>query len=191
MSRNPQGCACGEGASPSTDQMARTVRPPGRSRRRCACTPSERSLLDPGEELARDVAGHVLAREAGGVEGRDARIVVPARRQRGLRGPGRPASRRRSRSRDIVLARGPLATELGGDRPCRCRRRSGTAPAARRKRSRPCWRPASRAMLDDLRRRRAAHDRVVHEQHVPAAELEVDRVQLVAHRLLCAFPARA
>src|SRR5690606_27578141 len=37
--------------------------------------------------------------------------------------------------------------------------------------------------IDDLRGRRAAHDRVVDQQDVLAAELEVDDVELRAHRL--------
>src|SRR3989344_650925 len=38
--------------------------------------------------------------------------------------------------------------------------------------------------LDDLLGGRAAHDGVVHQQHVLAPELDVDGVQLLAHRLL-------
>ena len=44
--------------------------------------------------------------------------------------------------------------------------------------------------LDDLRRGRAAHDRVVHQQHVLAAEFQVDRVELAAHRLRALLLAR-
>jgi hypothetical protein len=44
--------------------------------------------------------------------------------------------------------------------------------------------------LDDLRGRRATHDRVIHQQHVLAAELQVDGVQLAAHRLLALLLAR-
>jgi hypothetical protein len=38
--------------------------------------------------------------------------------------------------------------------------------------------------LDDLRRGRAAHDGVIDQQHVLAAELQTDGIQLAAYRLL-------
>ena len=44
--------------------------------------------------------------------------------------------------------------------------------------------------LDDLLRGRAAHDRIVDQQHVLAAKLEVDGVQLATHRLRALCLAR-
>jgi hypothetical protein len=38
--------------------------------------------------------------------------------------------------------------------------------------------------LHDLLRGRAAHDRVVDQQHVAALELDADRVELLAHDFL-------
>ena len=51
--------------------------------------------LQAGEVLGRDVAGDVLAREAGRVELGDLRVVVAHRAHEVRRGPGRSASRRR------------------------------------------------------------------------------------------------
>jgi hypothetical protein len=66
---------------------------------------------------------------------------------------------------------------------CRCRRRWESAPAARRWPCRPCAHrrraPSARSPAGG-----AAHDGVVHQQHVAALELAGDHVELLAHRLL-------
>ena len=67
---------------------------------------------------------------------------------------------------------------------CRCRTRSDSGPAALADAKYTFRAPASRAMLHDLARRRAAHDRVVDEQHDLVLELDADGIQLLADALL-------
>ena len=127
------------GRVPFDDQIARAVRPPGRSRSRCARMPSERSCS---------------------MRARNSRVTSPVtyspEKQDVSNAVIRASSCRQARHEVLeVLVDEPVGADRGARRPprcgrwrpaprrrpCRCRRRSGTGSAARPRRGRPCSRP--------------------------------------------------
>src|SRR6185437_15744084 len=137
--------------------------------------------LQPLEVFRRDIARDVLAGEAGRVEFLDARILVLAGGDEVLEVLiDEPIGA--DELRDLIEP--PSARdELAGRRHVD----AVDVGEAYRRRSRGEIHLAGARLareLDDLRGGRAAHDGVIHQQHVLAAELEVDGVQLPAHRLL-------
>src|SRR5437762_1934714 len=137
--------------------------------------------MQPPEIFGRDVSGHVFAREAGGVELLDARILVLAGcDQVGevlVHQPVRADEARHLLHR--AAARDQLARRRHVD-PVDVREAHGRGGGGEVH----LLRAGFAGELDDLRRSRAADDRVVDQQHRLAAELEIDGVELAPHRLL-------
>src|SRR5437899_2444950 len=137
--------------------------------------------LQPPEIFGRDVSGHVFAREAGGVELLDARILVLA----GCDQVGEVLVHQPVRADEArhLLHRAAARDQLA-------RRRHVDSVDVREAHGRGgggevhLLRAGFAGELDDLRRSRAADDRVVDQQHRLAAELEIDGVELAPHRLL-------
>ena len=127
-----------------------------------------------------DIAGHIFTREARGIKFGNARIVMPHRTNQAVQ-----ILVDQSISADQFLNFLHAATicdELGGcghvysvDVRIANRRRSGCEVHLAG--------PSFARQFDDLLRCRATHDRVIHQQYVLAAELEVDSIQFAAHGL--------
>src|ERR1700733_9330185 len=137
--------------------------------------------LQPLEILRGDVPGNVEPRETRGVEFLDARILVLAGGNQVLEvlvdEPVRADQARhllyRAAARDQLAHRRHVDAVDVGEAHRWCRGSDVHLGRAR-----------LACQLDDLRRGGAAHDRIVHQQHRLAAELQVDGVELAAHRLL-------
>src|SRR5262249_7789628 len=134
--------------------------------------------LDARELLFRHVTRRGSRREAGVAGVRDLRVALLHRAHQVLERLVHDAVRA-DLARDL-LRRAVLGDEL----VLRAHVDAVDARMPQRRRDRgevDLARAGAARELDDLPARVAAHDRVVHQQHVLALELELDRVALVAH----------